>query len=446
MSDSFGSETAHRPSSPEKNATEPQQENTETKQKKASLISRRKFLRSALIGGTGLLLSSSRGLRQPSLPRHSPPMPEFEGVFSEETSASNETEKLNPQEQFERLGMAEFWPFYEQVSNVCEKFGATKDSYYFNRVFTVCDKVATGQITDEHDKQLQEIRDGWLEGRGQLQADAKAHIASLNIANNDTSGDPEIMRTTYLPRLATTFGPMVMAMPPNLYLTFTGATTGENLIATVSFAQYGEEEAWSQLYHELTHAADVWSERVQPYVDHRAFLEYATEYFIQAEQLLEEFYSSKSVEAARGYWNVGSIRAWGIEAAEVPIESLELLENNLFSQTFESEAFDYRVQRVVWTLHQDKKRGEQSSQTLPPDLSTHAEILQTAVLRATLHYLVNAPEYAFFKVQQAGMYDSSPEHARIAVHEKRMRTFASFPLNASKDLELQVREQLIIDL
>jgi hypothetical protein len=124
------------------------------------------------------------------------------------------------------------------------------------------------------------------------------------------------------------------------------------------------------------------------------------------------------------------------------------VEKDLFNQEFSQESPLYRFERVAWTA--GKKIQAIRAKQLSNDPITSDEekllnnsdiqLVMTWVVEESLHFLVNAPEDAFYREPEPK--DSLGRQARVKMNDVRVNTFASFELNPDQDIDHQIKAQL----
>ncbi len=417
-------------------------------------VTRRNFLRAIFLGIATLFLKNSTGSFPNTPDRNIPTDQKDQQNVTTQEEEPEVVDVPTPQERFEALKMSEFWSFYTLIQDTTHKFGAKNDAYFFNRIFTVCQQVAEGTLDNSDDLLLTDVRDGWGEKQEKVLMDALSHIKSLQIQNHDVTGDPEVFRNQQLTTFAKVFGSMALALPHEIYITKMDAQTSAEQLVTVSFDEWGVGEAWDRFFHEVTHSTDVFSERVQPYVSKESFLDYASTYYHQADELLSKWLNTSDLDQAREFWE-GYIRSWGGDITTNRTENERLvatLEKEFLNQDFSDESLLYRFQRVSWTLGRkiQEIRRKQSTDiqltTEEKNLIDNSDVqtLMTMTLEETLHFLVSVPENTFSGSATDYTYPEGNE-ARIAVNEVRVKTFGTFELNQNQPVDQQIRNNLGIE-
>lgn len=420
--------------------------NEESKTSSKREINRRKFLQAAALGIGSLILKSgqrSSETQATTKPSHEDRDEPGQPILESET-----------RERFIELGIENFWTFYNTVIQTTEKFGTPTEGYYFNNIFSVCNKVANGEINSKDNPDLSVLSEGWGDAKERAVEAAQEHIKSLDIiVYQDASDDPESVRRQQLALFAQKFAPLVLALPPELHLVYfhTPQLLPDKML-TYSFAKFDPPAAWSRFYHETTHSVDTQYERVKPYVTAEDYLEYITSYFTTTDKLLTSWLDNSNPEQVVSFWN-GPSTQWGDESTrnKDQISLLERAETTLLGQQSSEINNIYRFRQAVWSAGRKLQvihNKEAANQTLTEEernLKNNSDIQQLmgAAIRETFHLLVNPQPEAFW---------SEPKYTSTAVTEAqketndlRVRTFATFTLNKEEDTMTQVKRELGID-
>lgn len=427
-------------------------------------ITRRNFLRAVFLGTTAIALKGSLDLLDftPTPPQATPepvseptptPTPNLTAEPTPEPIPTDEVDPALQEERFEKLGMREFWSFYTTVTEVNTRLGARNEANFFHRIFITCQKIAEGSITNPDDPEVVRLRDGWGEKKDTVVNDALEYIQTMKVQYDGSGDDPKKFRTEHLPTFAKTFAPMALALPHQIWITSVGTQVTADYLATVTFEDdWGVEEAWSRFFHEVVHATDVWSDRIQPYVSKEDYLEYAATYFKLTQDLILDWLDAPDLETARHFWD-GFIRSWGggnyDNEQNKPI--IANLEKVLFNQEFPDESTLYRFIRVLWTAGKSVQNIQAKQQNNEPltneeknlQESADFKLLMTVAIQETTHFLVTPPEGLFFS--ETSVDESPGNKARTAMNLVRVETFGTFKPNPDQDIGLQIRAQLGIE-
>jgi len=424
----------------EKNAEIPNTISQESKPKNPK-ISRRDFLKLAGLTGAALLLG-----------RCKLPIPSTSEV---PLSPGEAVPTPDLRERFSKLGMSDFYDFYERVYDTEQKYRSRGNGDFFSSIYNLCRQVADGTIEPQNTELLQ-VRDGWGEQEKNAEEAALNHIANISVVPVDgAKDDPEQLKNTQLKLFAKSFSPMALALPKELHIFYFGAgQTTKDYIATKSFSQFEPWVAWLEFFHETTHATDIYFDRIKPFVQRKQYLEYITKYYEAADKVLSAAFATKSPDQHRDFWKdtqFGALLALpDINQKMNPV--FARLESTFYGNSFDTEANRLRYTKLVWevgrhlqTIQQKQQRNEPLTPTEEQLLNNEdVNTLMTMALQETLHVLVDSRSE--FYTPSPGETRTLPSKAVIdaqkELNDLRIRTFATFPLEEGRDPMAQMKERL----